>query len=51
MGRAKMLGLNGEQSATLKNLTNQMITVPTSPEEIYLLSGGRILEYRFPGIW
>ena len=51
LGRAKMLGLNGEQSATLRNLTNltnQIPTVPTSPEEIYLLSGGRILEYRFP---
>lgn len=48
MGRAKMLGLDGEQSATLRNLANQMLKVPTSPEEIYLLSGGRILEYRFP---
>lgn len=48
MGRAKILGLDGEQSTTLKNLTNQILTVPTSPEEIYLLSGGRILEYRFP---
>jgi energy-coupling factor transporter ATP-binding protein EcfA2 len=48
LGRAKMLGLDGEQSSTLKNLTHQTINVPTSPEEIYLLSGGRILEYRFP---
>jgi energy-coupling factor transporter ATP-binding protein EcfA2 len=48
LGRAKMLGLDGEQSSTLKNFTRQTINVPTSPEEIYLLSGGRILEYRFP---
>lgn len=48
LGRAKMLGLDGEQSTTLRVLTNQMLSVPTSPEEIYLLSGGRILEYRFP---
>jgi energy-coupling factor transporter ATP-binding protein EcfA2 len=48
MGRAKMLGLDSEQSATLMKLANQMLKVPTSPEEIYLLSGGRILEYRFP---
>ncbi len=48
MGRAKMLGLDSEQSATLINLANQILKVPTSPEKIYLLSGGRILEYRFP---
>ena len=48
MGRAKMLGLDSEQSTTLRHFTNQMLTVPTSPEEIYLLSGSRILEYRFP---
>ncbi len=48
MGRAKMLGLDGEQYSTLVNFNNNILTVPTSPEEIYLLSGGRILEYRFP---
>jgi hypothetical protein len=48
MGRAKMLGLDGNQSITLKNLADRMFNIPTSPEEIYLLSGGRILEYRFP---
>jgi energy-coupling factor transporter ATP-binding protein EcfA2 len=48
MGRAKMLGLDREQYSTLVNFNNNILTVPTSPEEIYLLSGGRILEYRFP---
>jgi hypothetical protein len=41
MGRAKMLGLDGEQYNTLLNFNNNVLTVPTSPEEIYLLSGGR----------
>ena len=48
LGRAKMLGLDGEQATTLTNLAYQTVTVPTSSDEIYLLSGGRILEYRFP---
>lgn len=48
MGRAKILGLNNKQYSTLKSLTNSRIDVPTSPEEIYLLSTGKILEYRFP---
>jgi energy-coupling factor transporter ATP-binding protein EcfA2 len=48
MGRAKMLGLDGDRYTTLVNFNSNILTVPTSPEEIYLLSGGRILEYRFP---
>jgi Cdc6-like AAA superfamily ATPase len=48
MGRAKILGLNNKQYSTLKNLVNSKIDIPTSPEEIYLLSTGKILEYRFP---
>ena len=48
LGRAKMLGLDGEQATTLTNHAYQTVTVPTSSDEIYLLSGGRILEYRFP---
>lgn len=48
MGRAKILGLNNKQYSTLKNLVNSKLDVPNSPEEIYLLSTGKILEYRFP---
>jgi energy-coupling factor transporter ATP-binding protein EcfA2 len=48
MGRAKILGLNNKQYNTLKSLLNSKIDIPTSPEEIYLLSTGKILEYRFP---
>lgn len=48
MGRAKILGLNKEQYTTLKKLTESTLVTPTSSEEIYLLSSGRILEYRFP---
>jgi energy-coupling factor transporter ATP-binding protein EcfA2 len=48
MGRAKILGLNNKQYSTLKSLVNNKIDIPTSPEEIYLLSTGKILEYRFP---
>jgi energy-coupling factor transporter ATP-binding protein EcfA2 len=48
LGRAKILGLDSEQFTTLRNFTSKIIMVPTTPEEIYLLSGGRILEYRFP---
>ncbi len=48
MGRAKMLGLDRERYNTLERLTNSKLDNLTSPEEIYLLSSGRILEYRFP---
>jgi energy-coupling factor transporter ATP-binding protein EcfA2 len=48
MGRAKILGFNKKQYNTLKNLANTKLDVPTSPEEIYFLSTGKILEYRFP---
>jgi hypothetical protein len=48
MGRAKILGLNNKQYSTLKNLVNTKLDVPTSPEEIYFLSTGKILEYGFP---
>lgn len=48
MGRAKILGLNNKQYSTLKSLVNSKLDIPTSPEEIYLLSTGKILEYRFP---
>jgi energy-coupling factor transporter ATP-binding protein EcfA2 len=48
MGRAKMLGLDKERYRTLANLTQHQLETLTSPEEIYLLSSGRILEYRFP---
>jgi energy-coupling factor transporter ATP-binding protein EcfA2 len=48
MGRAKMLGLDKERYSTLANLTQHQLENLTSPEEIYLLYSGRILEYRFP---
>lgn len=48
MGRAKLLGLNNEQYGILEKFTKSSLFIPTSPEEIYLLSSGRILEYRFP---
>ncbi|PSB56585.1 hypothetical protein [Chamaesiphon polymorphus] len=48
MGRAKILGLNNNQYSTLKYIANKKLDIPTSPEEIYLLSTGKILEYRFP---
>jgi energy-coupling factor transporter ATP-binding protein EcfA2 len=48
MGRAKILGLNQEQYEILTNFTKSTLIAPTSPSEIYLLSSGRILEYRFP---
>jgi energy-coupling factor transporter ATP-binding protein EcfA2 len=48
MGRAKLLGLNKDQYDMLKSVGAGEIEVPTSPEEVYLLSSGRILEYRFP---
>jgi energy-coupling factor transporter ATP-binding protein EcfA2 len=48
MGRAKMLGLNNKQYSSLKSLVNSKLDVPTSPEELYFLSTGKILEYRFP---
>jgi energy-coupling factor transporter ATP-binding protein EcfA2 len=48
MGRAKILGLNNKQYSTLKSLANSKIDIPTSPEEIYFLSTGKILEYRVP---
>jgi energy-coupling factor transporter ATP-binding protein EcfA2 len=48
MGRAKLLGLGKSQHDTLRSLVDGELEVPTSPEEIYLLSSGRILEYRFP---
>ncbi|GAA6617864.1 hypothetical protein [Scytonema sp. NUACC26] len=48
MGRVKILCLNKEQDTTLKKLTESTLVTPTSPEEIYLLSSGRILEYGFP---
>jgi hypothetical protein len=46
--RAKILGLNNKQYSTLKSLANSKLDLPTSPEEIYLLSTGKILEYRVP---
>jgi energy-coupling factor transporter ATP-binding protein EcfA2 len=49
MGRAKMLGLDKERYNTLEKLTKSKLDNLTSPEAIYLLSSGRILEYRFPG--
>jgi energy-coupling factor transporter ATP-binding protein EcfA2 len=48
MGRAKILGLNNKQHSTLASLVNSKLDIPTSPEEIYFLSTGKILEYRFP---
>jgi Cdc6-like AAA superfamily ATPase len=48
LGRAKLLGLDKKQYDALKNVARNELEAPTSPEEIYLLSSGRILEYRFP---
>ena len=48
MGRANILGLNNKQYSALKNLVNSKLDIPTSPEEMYFLSTGKILEYRFP---
>jgi energy-coupling factor transporter ATP-binding protein EcfA2 len=48
LGRAKLLGLDKKQYDALKNVARNDLEAPTSPEEIYLLSSGRILEYRFP---
>jgi hypothetical protein len=49
MGRAKMLGLDKVKYNTLEKFTKSKLDNVTSPEAIYLLSSGRILEYRFPG--
>jgi energy-coupling factor transporter ATP-binding protein EcfA2 len=48
LGRAKVLGLSQDQYNILKSFNTNPLDIPTSPEEIYLLSSGRILEYRFP---
>lgn len=48
MGRAKVLGLTKEHYDVLESFAAKTLASPTSPEEIYLLASGRILEYRFP---
>jgi hypothetical protein len=48
MARRKLLGLKINHIQILKGLTKSEVFTPNTPEKIYLLSSGRILEYLYP---